>query len=374
MTPATAPPSQSARIARWLLSADPQIRNHTAMSALALLLMGGCVGVLLWLAWHGHAPLPGVALWGAVSLGGLLAATVAIRLGWTRRLSDPSLTLAQMLWALTSAAAAYLVAVDGRDMLPCMVAMVLLFGSLGLHMRQIVGVTLYALTSTTAAMLLTPPLLGQPISAMDAAHAMMLAVVLLACMAVSLRLHTLRSRLQQQRMALSQALEEHRTLASRDALTGLLNRRSMMELLELEQRRCVRGQRRMALAVLDIDHWRTLRRLVPACQAAALGMACLLRAVILRRLHRIGAQKRMNRVLEHRPEIAFIDDIEILHARRDGMGLVDHGDALRLHLEAGGGIILAPDILQRRTPVGDAANHFGIGVAAIDACGPGMSP
>ena len=258
MTPATAPPSQSARIARWLLSADPQIRNHTAMSALALLLMGGCVGVLLWLAWHGHAPLPGVALWGAVSLGGLLAATVAIRLGWTRRLSDPSLTLAQMLWALTSAAAAYLVAVDGRDMLPCMVAMVLLFGSLGLHMRQIVGVTLYALTSTTAAMLLTPPLLGQPISAMDAAHAMMLAVVLLACMAVSLRLHTLRSRLQQQRMALSQALEEHRTLASRDALTGLLNRRSMMELLELEQRRCVRGQRRMALAVLDIDHFKRI--------------------------------------------------------------------------------------------------------------------
>ena len=247
-----------ARITRWLLSEDPHVRTRTAMSALALVLMAGCVGVLLWLAWHGHAPRSGVLIWGAVSLGGLLAATAAIRLGWTRRLPDPSLTLAQMLWALTSAATAYLVAVDGRDMLPCMVAMVLLFGSLGLRMRQIVGVTLYALASTSAAMLLTPAVLGQPISAMDAAHAMMLAVVLLACMAVSLRLHTLRNRLQQQRLALSKALEEHRTLASRDALTGLLNRRSMLELLELEQRRCERGQRRMALAVLDIDHFKRI--------------------------------------------------------------------------------------------------------------------
>ena len=247
-----------ARITRWLLSEDPHVRTRTAMSALALVLMAGCVGVLLWLAWHGHAPRSGVLIWGAVSLGGLLTATAAIRLGWTRHLPDPSLTLAQMLWALTSAATAYLVAVDGRDMLPCMVAMVLLFGSLGLRMRQIVGVTLYALASTSAAMLLTPSLLGQPISAMDAAHAMMLAVVLLACMAVSLRLHTLRNRLQQQRLALSKALEEHRTLASRDALTGLLNRRSMLELLELEQRRCERGQRRMALAVLDIDHFKRI--------------------------------------------------------------------------------------------------------------------
>jgi PleD family two-component response regulator len=85
--------------------------------------------------------------------------------------------------------------------------------------------------------MVAPRLLNQPVSVVDAAHAVMLAVVLLACMGVSLRLHSLRSRLQQQRLALSRALEEHRALASRDALTGLLNRRSMLELLELEQRR-----------------------------------------------------------------------------------------------------------------------------------------
>nr|WP_225608823.1 MULTISPECIES: GGDEF domain-containing protein [unclassified Comamonas] len=220
--------------------------------------MACCVGLLLWLALNSHTPLSWVVSWSLVSLGGLLAATLAIRLGWTRRLNDPSLTLPQMLWAITSAAVAYLVVADARDMLPCMVAMVLLFGSLGLRMRQIVGITVYAFVATSTAMVLAPRLLNQPVSVVDAAHAVMLAVVLLACMGVSLRLHSLRSRLQQQRLALSRALEEHRALASRDALTGLLNRRSMLELLELEQRRCVRGQRSMALAVLDIDHFKRI--------------------------------------------------------------------------------------------------------------------
>lgn len=258
MTPATEPPSQTVRRWRWLLSDDPYIRTPTAMSALAVALMGGCVAVMLWLAWHGHAPMDWIRIWATVSMGGLLSATVAIRCGWTRRMADPALTLFQMLWSITSAAVAYVVAADARDMLPCMVAMVLLFGSLGLHIRQIVGVTVYAFVATGTAMLLTPRLLNQPANEHDVAHAMMVTVVLLACMAVSLRLHTLRTRLQRQRLSLARALEEHRTLASRDGLTGLLNRRSMVELLELEQRRCARGQRRMALALLDIDHFKRI--------------------------------------------------------------------------------------------------------------------
>ena len=247
-----------ARIRRWLLSEDPYIRTPTAMSGLGVLLMAGCTGVMLWLAMQGHAPLQWVVAWGAVSLSGMVMATAAIRLGWTRRMGDPSLTLPQMLWAITSAAVAYVVIPGARDMQPCIMSMVLLFGSLGLKMRQIVGVTLYALLATGTAMGLTPYLLHQPLTVNDAAHAMLLVMVLLACMVVSLRLNTLRHRLQEQRKALSRALDEHRTLASRDALTGLLNRRSMLELLELEQRRCTRGHRRMALALLDIDHFKRI--------------------------------------------------------------------------------------------------------------------
>lgn len=258
MTPATEPPSQTSHRWRWLLSDAPDIRIHTAMSALGLALMASYAGVLLWLTWTGYATLARVLPWSALSVGGLLLTTLWVRSGHTRHLNDPALTLVQMLWAISCVAAAYLTVPNARDLLPCMVAIVLLFGSLGLNRRQILGITLYAFVATGLAMLASPLLRAMPADARDAAHAMMVAVVLLACLAVSLRLHTLRTRLQQQRQALTQALEEHRTLASRDALTGLLNRRSMMELLELEERRCSRGPRSMAVALLDIDHFKRI--------------------------------------------------------------------------------------------------------------------
>lgn len=254
--PATEPPAPGRW--RWLLSSHPQIRTYMAMSGLGLALMAGCSGVLLWLAAFGHAPLQDVLLWSLLSMSGLLVAAVLIRTGRTLRWSDPALTLAQMLWAITAVAGSYLIAANTLSMLPCMVSIVLLFGSLGLRARQIIGVTVYAFVATAAAMLLTLHHARTPPTAHDAAHAMMVAVVLLACLAVSLRLHTLRTRLQRQRLALSRALEEHRTLASRDPLTGLLNRRSMLELLDLEQRRCQRGQRSMAIAMLDLDHFKRI--------------------------------------------------------------------------------------------------------------------
>jgi len=258
VTHATEPLSPTTDRWRWLLSHHPHIRAHTAMSLLGLALMGGCAALLLWLAAIGHAPLQGVLLWSALAVGGLLVATVLIRTGRTQRWADPSLTLAQMLWATSCAAGAYVIAADARSMLPCMVAMVLLFGSLGLRARQIVGVTVYALVSMGGAMLLAPRFTGLDATVHDVAHALMAGVILLACMAVSLHLHALRTRLHRQRKDLTRALEAHRTLASRDPLTGLLNRRSMMELLELEQRRCQRGPRSMAIAMLDLDHFKRI--------------------------------------------------------------------------------------------------------------------
>ncbi len=94
--------------------------------------------------------------------------------------------------------------------------------------------------------------------ALEIAYALVLVLMLTGCMLLSLRLYQLRGRLRKQRQELAAALEENRELASRDALTGLINRRHMRELLELEQRRCVRGVRTMLLAQMDIDHFKSI--------------------------------------------------------------------------------------------------------------------
>jgi diguanylate cyclase len=47
-------------------------------------------------------------------------------------------------------------------------------------------------------------------------------------------------------------------LATRDELTGLVNRRHMSSLLERERQRCVRSGRGFSVAMIDIDHFKAV--------------------------------------------------------------------------------------------------------------------
>jgi len=93
---------------------------------------------------------------------------------------------------------------------------------------------------------------------LDTAYALMVVIVLGGCIALNLRIHRIRARLQQQREALAQALDINRELATRDELTGLINRRAMLDLMELEHRRSLRTGRPLLLAQLDIDHFKPI--------------------------------------------------------------------------------------------------------------------
>lgn len=57
-------------------------------------------------------------------------------------------------------------------------------------------------------------------------------------------------------LRLSETLEQLRQLATRDQLTGLLNRREFDRILGDELARCVRFDRPAALALIDIDHFK----------------------------------------------------------------------------------------------------------------------
>jgi diguanylate cyclase (GGDEF)-like protein len=59
-------------------------------------------------------------------------------------------------------------------------------------------------------------------------------------------------------LKLGEALRELRLLATRDALTGLLNRRAFDALLAGESDRARRLNRPLALVVLDLDHFKTI--------------------------------------------------------------------------------------------------------------------
>ena len=242
----------------WLFSADPTLRVRSSMAMLAVLLMLGGAGVMLWLGYTGLAPQQAMAWWSVVAVGGLTVMAALVRCGWSARWRDPSMTFQQILWAITCSAVAYVLAAEARGIVPGLLAVTMLFAALNLRAKQIVAVSLYALGAFSLAVLFIIQLDNSTEPALEIAYALVLVLMLTGCMLLSLRLYQLRGRLRKQRQELAVALKENRELASRDALTGLVNRRHMRELLELEQRRCVRGVRTMLLAQMDIDHFKSI--------------------------------------------------------------------------------------------------------------------
>jgi len=102
----------------------------------------------------------------------------------------------------------------------------------------------------------TSPLRYEP--RVEILHFLFAVVVLSGTSSLAIRLGKLRSRLAAQKDELTDALGLNRELATRDALTGLLNRRAMVELLAREHPRIVRGQGPLAVALLDIDWFKRI--------------------------------------------------------------------------------------------------------------------
>ena len=253
------PPARWQRLKDVILSTDPRRRTLVGMALLALTLMAASAAVMLLVA-HSSTTVDQTALqwWAALSVGGLVVMTAFIRSGETARLRDPSLTIPQMVWTITSGAVAYVLAGDARGLVLSVLAMILFFGTFGLTVAEVIGIGVYALLAFASAIGVSSRFNANASGYLDIAYALMVLIVLSGCIALNLRIQRIRAKLQQQREALAQALEVNRELATRDELTGLINRRAMLDLMALEHSRSLRSGRPLLLAQLDIDHFKPI--------------------------------------------------------------------------------------------------------------------
>lgn len=243
----------------WMLTTDKRQRIRLAMSGLAALLMVFCLVVMSAVAAAGLASTFEVRVWTACSVLGLIAVYAAIRSGWSRRFKDPALTLAQILYAITCCAAAFVIAGPARGVTLPILAIILMFGIFGLTTRQMLGVLVYSLVAFGVA--------SGVVAARDepdyptvvaAAYVGMVVVVLLSSTFLATRVQSTREHLRRQKAELAQALEQIRQLATHDDLTGLLNRRAMLDRMQLEQHRSLRSGSPLLIAQLDIDHFKAV--------------------------------------------------------------------------------------------------------------------
>jgi diguanylate cyclase len=253
------PPAHSLRqrLTDTLLTTEAPRRLHLAQTVLAMLLMALSIGVLVYAARVAGTPTVLVVAWALASIAGLAASYLAIRSGWSRRLADPSLTLPQMLYAISSGAMGYAMAGPLRGGTFPVLLVILMFGMFQLRPRTMARVCLFTAAlfgAVMAVMAQRQPQVYEP--AVELGHFLMLAVTLPAVALLAGRLTRLREHRRQQRVELAEALARIQELATRDALTGLINRRHMAELLEQERQRCVRSGRGFCVALIDIDHFK----------------------------------------------------------------------------------------------------------------------
>lgn len=183
-----------------------------------------------------------------------------LRLGWNKRLADPSMTEPQMMSAIVLLGWGYAIGGPGSPVALMLLFIILMFSMFRITIRQLVRCSLltmlvfgYALW-TVATGPRTEPIMAE----MQAVYFGVLVIMLISICLLMMHLSGIRQRATQHKRELGEALDKLRELSIRDELTGLFNRRHMLELLGTERARSERSGQPWSVALIDVDHFKAV--------------------------------------------------------------------------------------------------------------------
>ena len=192
---------------------------------------------------------------------------LVIRSGLNLRLkSGRSLAIPQSAWAMVGITWSYAITGPARGAVILIMILVVVFTLFELtpaKARAVAAAAFAMLAATMVAKAVTDP--GRYDPRVEAMHVLFSGIVLAASYVLAVRIGRLRARLvdqrtrlELQREELAEALERIRTLATRDELTGLPNRRAAIERMNNELAVRARPEPMMSLALIDIDHFKRI--------------------------------------------------------------------------------------------------------------------
>jgi len=204
-------------------------------------------------AWLGYLPLWLPLCWvaGIILVNGTFF--LIIHRGWNLSLRDPSMTQIQLLVAMIADLVLIFFADQARGVLLMLLPMVMLFGAFRLNFRQMVRVGAIGVFGYAGVIVLSTYLYPHRVPLdLDLLYLVTLASVMLyVCLMCSY--------ISKMRADLAVALTKIRALAHRDPLTGLFNRRHLIETLPVDVARCERRLRSgIALCMVDIDYFKQI--------------------------------------------------------------------------------------------------------------------
>ncbi|MEZ5557185.1 MAG: GGDEF domain-containing protein [Pseudomonadales bacterium] len=250
-------PGASAQIEA--LPADSAADGRSSLLRKALLLLGvpayAIVCVLMVQQGHWHAALNLYLLLGVWGLGLMLLLLFDPP---HARFAGGILTLAKVLWANGGVVvSALFVTHEMRLLLLVLPLAGVLYAALHLSRRQVALVAL----STWAAYVLGATLVqgeGGTLAGNELRVALLFSALLLGMLFMASEVTALRRAFQRRSDRLSAALRQLEELAMRDDLTGLYNRRSIMDVLGRQKALADRGNVGFTLCYCDLDHFKRL--------------------------------------------------------------------------------------------------------------------
>lgn len=246
-------------ISKLILGTEPLMRRRVLRTLMAAYVYLICMLLLLRGVGLGMIDEHQALMLNVYMIIGVTAFYASLRTGLTENCKDSSLALPQCLFAITAIVAAYIIVGPARGTVLLLLALVMAFGMFSLTPRQTLAVGAFAVVLLGSAMVVMCRLRPAEFPIQIEAIKFGIALSVLPTMAlVAHQVSQLRERLLKQRRELHEALARVQELATRDSLTGLINRRHMQELLDQELKRQERSGAVFCLAIVDLDFFKRI--------------------------------------------------------------------------------------------------------------------
>lgn len=250
--------SWAQRLGSLIFAGDFKQRRRIAVVLTTLVTYGICAALLALGAAKGLFD-PAARMVAALCVLTPVVFFIAVRSGWNLRFASPSLAFPQAIAAQTLIAFGYAVTGVAHPATLALLAMVMVFGMFEMHIKSVwalLGYTVVLMGLSMGWCTVAQPAV-YPLD-LELMYFAVMTTVLTVISALSIALGTMRSRLRQQKLELKQALQHIRQIATHDELTGLPNRRHMLALLGEHVSRHARGGQPFAIALADIDHFKSV--------------------------------------------------------------------------------------------------------------------
>ena len=185
---------------------------------------------------------------------------VLIRSGVNEKLPvEPSLTVPQMVFGLGALTWSYAITGPARGAVMSIMMLVLVYGMFALRPSDARRLAILGFAMLSSVMVYNAIFNAQRYNPrVELVHLIFAAIVTGGVAALAARFGQMRRHLSDQKAELAAALERIQALATRDVLTGLLNRRAMLEQLDQQSNEQERRGTPMCLALFDLDHFKRI--------------------------------------------------------------------------------------------------------------------